>query len=154
MCCHNSSSKRRSMELSDPTSARLLSRTISPLKAKSSSTTEVPLPKRHSVYSTNMLRQSLIQNLKPGLRSTLYPATRAISTTAVKMGEGDTGAPKSGGSAQGYISHTYLAYSYIDWPSMNQANDGVGAIVMHFRSARKRVRIITYARRRWKSCRH
>lgn len=47
-----------------------------------------------------MLRQSLIQNLKPGLRSTIYPATRAISTTAVKMGEGDTGATRSGGSSQ------------------------------------------------------
>ncbi|KAK0508875.1 hypothetical protein JMJ35_008246 [Cladonia borealis] len=48
-----------------------------------------------------MLRQSLIQNLKPGLRSALYPATRAISTTAVRMGEGDTGATRSGGAAQG-----------------------------------------------------
>ena len=58
-----------------------------------------------------MLRQSFIQNLKPGLRSTLYPATRAISTTAVRMGEGDTGGTRSGGAAQGYIIHTYLAYS-------------------------------------------
>lgn len=96
-----------SLQLSDPTSARLWSRTISPLKVKTSSTTEVPLPKRHPVYFTNMLRQSLIQNLKPGLRSTIYPATRAISTTAVKMGEGDTGATRSGGSSQRYTStHT------------------------------------------------
>lgn len=141
------------MQLFDPTSARLWSRTISPLKVKTSSTTEVPLPKRHSVDFTNMLRQSLIRNLKPGLSSTLYPATRAISTTAVKMGEGDTGGTRSGGSAQGYISHTYLTYSYIDWPSTNQANGGIGAIVMHFRGASKRVRIMPYARRRWKSYR-
>ncbi|KAL2055714.1 hypothetical protein ABVK25_003958 [Lepraria finkii] len=48
-----------------------------------------------------MLRQSLIQTLKPGLRSTLYPASRTITTTAVRMGEGDIGGTRSGGSAQG-----------------------------------------------------
>ena len=51
-----------------------------------------------------MLRQSLIQTLKPGLRSTLYPASRTITTTAVRMGEGDTGATRSGGAAQGYVA--------------------------------------------------
>ena len=54
-----------------------------------------------------MLRQSFIQNLKPGLCRSFYPAIRSISTTAVKMGEGDTGATRSGGSAQGYVKYAY-----------------------------------------------
>ena len=141
------------MQLSDPTSARLWSRPISPLNVKTSSTIEVPLPKRHPIYFTNMLRQSLIRNLKPGLSSNIYPARRAISTTAVKMGEGDTGGTRSGGSAQGYISHTYLGYSSIDSPSTNQADWDVGAIVMHFRSASTRMRIMRYAGGRWRSYR-
>ena len=141
------------MQLFDPASARLWSRTISPLKVKASSTTEVPLPKRHPVYFTNMLRQSLIRNLKPGLPSTFYPSTRAISTTAVKMGEGDTGGTRSGGSAQGYISHIYLGYLYIDWPSTDQANWDFGPIVTRFRTASERRRIMPYARRRGKSYR-
>ncbi|KAL9132233.1 MAG: hypothetical protein Q9217_000037 [Psora testacea] len=44
-----------------------------------------------------MLRTSLIQAIKPNLRI----STRTITTSAIKMGEGDTGAPRSGGSTQG-----------------------------------------------------
>ena len=59
-----------------------------------------------------MLRQSLIQTLKPGLRSTLYPASRTITTTAVRMGEGDTGGTRSGGSAQGYVATEAITLLY------------------------------------------
>lgn len=59
-----------------------------------------------------MLRQSLIQTLKPGLRSTLYPASRTITTTAVRMGEGDIGGTRSGGSAQGYVSTGAITLLY------------------------------------------
>ncbi|CAD6577346.1 MAG: hypothetical protein ASARMPREDX12_008318 [Alectoria sarmentosa] len=48
-----------------------------------------------------MLRQSIIQTLKPGFRSALYPTSRTITTTASRMAEGDTGSTKPGGSAQG-----------------------------------------------------
>ncbi|MCJ1453828.1 hypothetical protein MMC28_004177 [Mycoblastus sanguinarius] len=48
-----------------------------------------------------MYRQSLVQSLKPGLRSTIFPTSRTITSTAIRMAEGDTGAPKTGGAAQG-----------------------------------------------------
>ncbi|KAG7007029.1 nucleoporin NSP1 [Physcia stellaris] len=47
-----------------------------------------------------MNRQIIIQGVKPALRTPL-PAYRALSTSAARFAEGDTGAPKSGGSSQG-----------------------------------------------------
>ena len=46
-----------------------------------------------------MFRHSVIQTL----RTTTIPARRTITTTALKMAEGDAGAPRSGGSAQGLV---------------------------------------------------
>ncbi|KAM0801989.1 mitochondrial ATPase inhibitor, IATP-domain-containing protein [Usnea florida] len=47
-----------------------------------------------------MLRQTIIQTLRPSIRSALNPTSRTLTTTARTMAGGDTGAPKSGGSAQ------------------------------------------------------
>ena len=43
-----------------------------------------------------MLRYSISQTL----RTSIVPGRRTIATTAVKMAEGDAGAPKTGGAAQ------------------------------------------------------
>ncbi|MCJ1272839.1 hypothetical protein MMC21_000628 [Puttea exsequens] len=48
-----------------------------------------------------MIRQSIVQSIRPTLRSTLPSVRRAISITPARAAEGDTGAPKSGGAAQG-----------------------------------------------------
>ncbi len=46
-----------------------------------------------------MLRHSLIQTLKA---TRPIPAYRTLTTSTLKMGEGDTGSMRSGGAAQGY----------------------------------------------------
>ncbi|CAF9913222.1 MAG: hypothetical protein HETSPECPRED_001363 [Heterodermia speciosa] len=47
-----------------------------------------------------MIRQTLVQAIKPALRAPLLTC-RTLSTSSTRLAEGDTGAPKSGGSAQG-----------------------------------------------------
>lgn len=48
-----------------------------------------------------MIRQTIIRSTKSALRTTMQ-APRTLSTTAARAAEGDAGAPRSGGSAQGY----------------------------------------------------
>ncbi|GES66102.1 mitochondrial ATPase inhibitor [Aspergillus terreus] len=48
-----------------------------------------------------MLRQSIIRPLSTANRAVV---SRSFSSFAPRMSEGDTGAPRSGGSAQGYVS--------------------------------------------------
>ena len=50
-----------------------------------------------------MYRQSLIQAVRPALRSTLR-SRAAFSTTTRAMAGGDTGAPRVGGQASGYVA--------------------------------------------------
>ncbi|KAL8799419.1 MAG: hypothetical protein Q9182_005904 [Xanthomendoza sp. 2 TL-2023] len=47
-----------------------------------------------------MIRQSFLKTVKPTARY-LNLTHRNIASTAARMAEGDTGAPKSGGAAQG-----------------------------------------------------
>lgn len=51
-----------------------------------------------------MFRQSLIKAVRPAIRSTL-PARATFTTSSRVMAEGDTGGIRSGGGAQGYVSH-------------------------------------------------
>ena len=46
-----------------------------------------------------MLRTNLARSITPALRNT----TRSITTTAIRMGEGDTGGVRPGGVAQGFV---------------------------------------------------
>jgi hypothetical protein len=50
-----------------------------------------------------MYRQSLIQAVRPALRSTLR-SRAAFSTTTRAMAGGDTGAPRVGGQASGCVA--------------------------------------------------
>lgn len=50
----------------------------------------------------SLLRQSLTRTLNPAIRIAMQ-APRTLSTSAIRSAEGDTGATKSGGSAQGYM---------------------------------------------------
>lgn len=58
-----------------------------------------------------MIRQSIVQTLKT--TTFTVPVRRTISTTAIRMAEGDAGAPRSGGAAQGYVVSLQYAHQ---WP--------------------------------------
>ena len=86
-----------------------------------------------------MIRQSIVQSIRPTLRSTLPSVRRAISITPARAAEGDTGAPKSGGAAQGYIALSFPFRSTIERAALKMADL---PIVMPFPSANKQMRII------------
>ncbi|KAL8725527.1 MAG: hypothetical protein Q9181_006389 [Wetmoreana brouardii] len=54
-----------------------------------------------------MVRQAVIRSIKPHLRSPVS-AYRTISTTALRMAEGDTGGVRAGGQAQGSVAPSSL----------------------------------------------
>ena len=63
----------------------------------------VPVESISAYYSTlTMLRPTIIQAIiKPATLRTTAVASRSISTSVARMGEGDAGAPRSGGASQG-----------------------------------------------------
>ena len=73
------------------------------------------------------------------------PAPRSFSALAPKMAEGDTGAPKQGGAAQGYVSFP------LDMCSVQCAVGELTRTVTPLPSAKQPRRISTSMRRKWKS---
>jgi ATPase inhibitor, mitochondrial len=53
-----------------------------------------------------MIRQTLYTAAKPALRSSLISQQRTFAVSAFRMGEGDTGATRSGGAASSYVSNS------------------------------------------------
>ncbi len=61
---------------------------------------------------SNMIRQTLIQTIKPTIRTPIS-IYRTITSTALRMAEGDVGSVRSGGAAQGSVPPSIPAFTIL-----------------------------------------